>query len=89
MNADAPAISSPHIVEMLEAICADIGMRYKQMVSRAYHDSLFMARHRAHRDDLYSLPRGVSHRPDEYAAPTDIVAGTRVLAAALGKLASE
>jgi ureidoglycolate amidohydrolase len=32
---------------------------------------------------------GVSHRPDEYAAPADIERGTRVLAAALGKLASE
>jgi ureidoglycolate amidohydrolase len=32
---------------------------------------------------------GVSHRPDEYAAPADIACGTRVLAAALGKLASE
>jgi N-carbamoyl-L-amino-acid hydrolase len=32
---------------------------------------------------------GVSHRPDEYAAPADIARGTRVLAAALGKLALE
>jgi N-carbamoyl-L-amino-acid hydrolase len=32
---------------------------------------------------------GVSHRPDEYAAPADIVLGTRVLAATLGKLAAE
>jgi N-carbamoyl-L-amino-acid hydrolase len=32
---------------------------------------------------------GVSHRPDEYAAPTDIALGARVLAATLGKLASE
>jgi acetylornithine deacetylase/succinyl-diaminopimelate desuccinylase-like protein len=32
---------------------------------------------------------GVSHRPDEYAAPTDIERGAQVLAATLGKLASE
>ena len=32
---------------------------------------------------------GVSHRPDEYAAPADIASGARVLAATLGKLASE
>ena len=32
---------------------------------------------------------GVSHRPDEYAAPADIALGTRVLASTLGKLASE
>jgi N-carbamoyl-L-amino-acid hydrolase len=32
---------------------------------------------------------GVSHRPDEYAKPDDIALGTRVLAEALAKLASE
>jgi N-carbamoyl-L-amino-acid hydrolase len=32
---------------------------------------------------------GVSHRPDEYASPGHIASGTRVLAATLGKLASE
>ena len=32
---------------------------------------------------------GVSHRPDEYATPEDIALGTRVLAQALAKLASE
>jgi N-carbamoyl-L-amino-acid hydrolase len=32
---------------------------------------------------------GVSHRPDEYAAPSDIVRGTHLLASVLAKLASE
>ena len=31
---------------------------------------------------------GVSHRPDEYAAPEAIAHGVRVLAAALAELAS-
>jgi ureidoglycolate amidohydrolase len=32
---------------------------------------------------------GVSHRPDEYASPTDITLGTQLLAQTLAKLASE
>ena len=44
VNADAPAQSSPHIVQLLEETCAEQGIPYKKMVSRAYHDSLFMAR---------------------------------------------
>jgi ureidoglycolate amidohydrolase len=33
--------------------------------------------------------KGVSHRPDEYASPVDIALGTRVLATAMARLASE
>jgi acetylornithine deacetylase/succinyl-diaminopimelate desuccinylase-like protein len=32
---------------------------------------------------------GVSHRPDEFAAPADVERGVRVLAAALAALAGE
>ena len=59
------------------------------MVSRAYHDSLFMARIAPIAMIFIPCRGGVSHRPDEYAAPADIALGTRVLASALGKLASE
>lgn len=89
VNADRPAISSPHIVEILDTICADFGMRSRHMVARAYHDSSFMAGIAPIAMIFIPCRGGVSHRPDEYAAPSDIVAGTRVLAAALGKLASE
>ena len=59
------------------------------MVSRAYHDSLFMAQVAPIAMLFIPCRGGVSHRPDEYAAPEDIAQGTRVLAATLGKLASE
>ncbi len=59
------------------------------MVSRAYHDSLFMARIAPIAMIFIPCRNGVSHRPDEYASPADIAAGARVLASALGKLASE
>jgi len=58
------------------------------MVSRAYHDSLFMARVAPMAMIFIPCRGGVSHRPDEYASPEDIENGTRVLAATLAKLAS-
>ncbi len=89
VNADEPAHSSPHIVETLEAICRENAMPYKKMVSRAYHDSLFMARIAPVAMIFIPCRGGVSHRPDEFAAPEDIARGTRVLAEALARLASE
>jgi N-carbamoyl-L-amino-acid hydrolase len=89
INADAPAQSSPHTIELLEAICKENSITYKKMVSRAYHDSLFMARIAPIAMIFIPCRNGVSHRPDEYASPTDIAMGTQVLAQALAKLASE
>jgi N-carbamoyl-L-amino-acid hydrolase len=89
VNADAPAQCSPHTVELLENICREQGIPYKKMVSRAYHDSLFMARLAPIAMIFIPCRNGVSHRPDEFAKPEDIALGTRVLAQALAKLASE
>jgi ureidoglycolate amidohydrolase len=89
VNADTPAQSSPHILQLLEETCAEQGIPYKKMVSRAYHDSLFMARIAPIAMIFIPCRNGVSHRPDEFAEPADIVRGTQVLASALAKLASE
>jgi N-carbamoyl-L-amino-acid hydrolase len=89
VNADVPAQSSPRTVQLLEEICAKEGIAYKKMVSRAYHDSLFMAQIAPIAMIFIPCRNGVSHRPDEYAKPEDIALGTRVLAQALAKLASE
>jgi N-carbamoyl-L-amino-acid hydrolase len=89
VNADAPAQSSPHVVDLLEHICKEQGIPSKKMVSRAYHDSLFMARLAPIAMIFIPCRNGVSHRPDEFAKPEDIALGTRVLALGLAKLASE
>ncbi|HSY69299.1 MAG TPA: M20 family metallo-hydrolase [Edaphobacter sp.] len=89
VNVDAPAQSSPHIIQLLEDICKEQRIAYKKMVSRAYHDSLFMARIAPAAMVFIPCRNGVSHRPDEYASPTDIALGTQVLAQALAKVASE
>ena len=89
INADQPAISSPHIVEVIDGICQGYGLTAKRMVARAYHDSSFVACIAPIAMIFIPCRGGVSHRPDEYATPADIASGTRVLASVLGKLASE
>jgi ureidoglycolate amidohydrolase len=89
VNADAPAQSSRHTIQLLEEICVERGIAYKKMVSRAYHDSLFMARVAPIAMIFIPCRDGVSHRPDEYASPADISLGTQILAQTLAKLASE
>jgi N-carbamoyl-L-amino-acid hydrolase len=89
VNADPPAQSSSQIVQLLEEICAQQGIAYRKMVSRAYHDSLFMARITPIAMIFIPCRNGVSHRPDEYASPAHIALGAQVLARALAKLASE
>ena len=62
------------------------GLAYKKMVSRAYHDSLFMARIAPVGMVFIPCRGGVSHRPDEYSAPQEIENGAKVLAGTLAKL---
>ena len=89
INADLPAASDPHIVATLEKICAAEGVAYKTMVSRAYHDTSFIARIAPVAMLFIPCRAGVSHRPDEYASPEAIALGTRMLALTLAQLATE
>ena len=89
INADAPATSAPHIVATLEAICTSESIPYKKMVSRAYHDTSFIAPIAPVAMIFIPCRNGVSHRPDEFATPESIALGTRVLALALATLANE
>jgi acetylornithine deacetylase/succinyl-diaminopimelate desuccinylase-like protein len=75
---------------MIDAIAKsayNLGLPYKKMVSRAYHDSLFMARIAPMSMIFIPCRNGVSHRPDEFASPQDIANGVRVLAYTLASLA--
>jgi N-carbamoyl-L-amino-acid hydrolase len=57
------------------------------MISRAYHDSLFMSRIAPSAMLFIPCRGGISHRPDEYASPKSIAQGALVLAEALARLA--
>jgi len=86
ISVDAPAICDPAIVGVLEDVCRSQGLAYQKMVSRAYHDSLFVSRFAPTAMLFIPCRGGVSHRPDEYASPEAIAAGSAVLAEALAKL---
>ncbi|PYS51477.1 MAG: Zn-dependent hydrolase [Acidobacteria bacterium] len=88
LNADPPAQSSRRAVDILTQSCQAFGIPSLQMVSRAYHDSLFMSRITEFAMLFIRCREGISHRPDEYASPEDIATGTKVLAQALAQLSS-
>ncbi|HEY3914342.1 MAG TPA: M20 family metallo-hydrolase, partial [Verrucomicrobiae bacterium] len=83
LNVDAPAICDRFLVKVLGLNCQDLGFSSKKLVSRAYHDTLFMARICPSAMIFIPCKSGVSHRPDEYAAPEYIEKGVRVLAETL------
>jgi ureidoglycolate amidohydrolase len=88
LNMDPPAICDAGLVKTIADICQDLGISHRKLISRAYHDSLFMAQ--ACPTTMIFIPclKGYSHRPDEYSSPEQIDAGVRVLAATLAKLAN-
>lgn len=86
VNSDAPAACSPEILEAIEAACDSEQASSKRMVSRAYHDSLFMARICPIAMIFIPCRNGVSHRPDEFSTPESIALGTRILAKTLAAL---
>jgi ureidoglycolate amidohydrolase len=86
LNADPPAASSSQILDAARAACQDLNIVPLEMVSRAYHDSLFMARVCPVAMIFIPCRNGVSHRPDEYAKPEDIALGVEVLARTLARL---
>jgi|HubBroStandDraft_6_1064221.scaffolds.fasta_scaffold26159_4 ureidoglycolate amidohydrolase len=86
INADQPAHSDPRIIAALEAGCQAENATFERMVSRAYHDTNFIAPIAPVAMLFIPCRDGVSHRPDEYATPESITLGVRVLARTLAKL---
>jgi ureidoglycolate amidohydrolase len=89
LNADDPAHCSPRIIEAASAACSSHGISFRTMVSRAYHDSLFIARIAPAGMIFIPCRNGYSHRPDEYSSPGQIATGVLVLAETLARLANE
>ena len=86
LNCDPPAICDQNIVGLISDQCKSLGFSHRNMISRAYHDALFMAQ--CFPTSMIFVPSrgGVSHRPDEYTEPEQIENGVRVLAASLQAL---
>jgi len=86
LNADPPAHCDPAIVETLVRACQTHGLSFERMISRAYHDSLFISRIAPAAMIFIPCRGGVSHRPDEYATPEAIAKGALILAETLAEL---
>jgi ureidoglycolate amidohydrolase len=87
LNADAPAECAPEIIEALSDSCANFKQPFIRMVSRAYHDTLFISRIAPVAMLFIPCRNGYSHRPDEFATPEDIARGVTILAETLAGLA--
>jgi ureidoglycolate amidohydrolase len=88
VNADAPAECDALVVDTLEKSCKTHGLEFRRMISRAYHDSLFISRIAPVAMLFIPCRAGYSHRPDEYASPEDIARGALVLAETLASLSA-
>jgi N-carbamoyl-L-amino-acid hydrolase len=88
INADPPAQCAQQIIDAIGTACEARRLRYQPMISRAYHDSLFMSRIAPTGMIFIPCRGGVSHRPDEYASPDAIARGTAVLADTLAALST-
>jgi ureidoglycolate amidohydrolase len=87
INADDPAICDPRTVAALVEAVEKHKLPWRKMVSRAYHDSLFMSRLAPTAMLFIPCRNGYSHRPDEFASPEHIAQGAAVLAETLRSLA--
>jgi N-carbamoyl-L-amino-acid hydrolase len=88
VNSDPPAQCAPAVVDALVEACETHNLRFERMISRAYHDSLFLSRIAPTAMLFVPSRGGVSHRPDEYSSPEAIANGVLVLAEALARLSA-
>lgn len=86
ISADPPATCDPRLLAAIESAAA--GLRARRMISRAYHDSLFMARIAPTAMIFIPCRNGWSHRPDEFSSTAQIQNGVEVLARTLRELDS-
>ncbi|KAK2647198.1 hypothetical protein Ddye_022393 [Dipteronia dyeriana] len=86
INQDPPALSDKLISEAAEAASKELNLTYKKMISRAYHDSLFMARISPMGMIFIPCYKGYSHKPEEFSSREDVTNGVKVLALTLAKL---
>eukprot|EP00268_Persea_americana_P062299 TRINITY_DN79813_c1_g1_i1.p1 TRINITY_DN79813_c1_g1~~TRINITY_DN79813_c1_g1_i1.p1 ORF type:complete len:499 (+),score=115.71 TRINITY_DN79813_c1_g1_i1:188-1498(+) len=86
VNQDPPAISDKAVIKAMEFASQQLNLSHRLMISRAYHDSLFMARISPMGMIFIPCYKGYSHKPEEYSSIEDIANGVKVLAMTMAKL---
>ncbi|XP_010522490.1 PREDICTED: ureidoglycolate hydrolase [Tarenaya hassleriana] len=89
VNQDPPALSDKLVIQKMAEATTELNLTHKTMISRAYHDSLFMARISPMGMIFIPCYKGYSHKPEEYAAPEDMANGVKALSLTLAKLSLE
>jgi ureidoglycolate amidohydrolase len=86
INSDPPAVSDETILKAAEAATEAYGYSHMRLPSRAYHDSLFIARVAPMGMIFVPSKSGYSHRSDEYTSPEEIARGVEILAQTMAEL---
>ncbi|XP_010442008.1 PREDICTED: ureidoglycolate hydrolase isoform X2 [Camelina sativa] len=86
VNQDPPALSDKLIIKKMAEAATELNLSHKKMISRAYHDSLFMARISPMGMIFIPCYKGYSHKPEEYSSLEDMANGVKVLSLTLAKL---
>ncbi len=89
LNADPPATCDPALVAAISRHAAALDLKSLPLVSRAYHDALFMAQICPTAMIFVPSFKGYSHRPEEYSSPQEIENGVTVLAELLREITGE
>ncbi|MEM9950671.1 MAG: M20 family metallo-hydrolase [Chloroflexota bacterium] len=89
LNADKPCHAGATIVETVEAVTKELNYSSQKLVSRAYHDALFMAQICPTSMIFVPSENGYSHRPEEFTSLEDITKGVKVLAHTLAHLSTQ
>lgn len=86
INSDPPAVSDETILKTAEAATTAAGYSQMRLPSRAYHDSLFIARIAPMGMIFVPSKSGYSHRSDEYTSPEEIQRGVEILTQTMAEL---
>jgi N-carbamoyl-L-amino-acid hydrolase len=87
LSSDKPVQLNCQVVGVIEAACHKLNYSCHKMSSRAGHDAMNMAQLTATGMIFIPCQEGISHNPDEYADPEDIMQGIAVLTETLRELA--
>lgn len=86
INVNVPALTSQHIQQHIIDSARELGLTTKRMPSGAGHDAQDMARLGPAGMIFVPSAGGISHSPEEFSRPADIVNGANVLLLTLLKL---
>ncbi len=84
---DPSCSSDPAILETMTHCANQLGLSHVRLVSRAFHDTVFMGQKFPVAMMFVPSANGYSHRPEEFSPPEDIEAGVQLLTHTLLELA--